>query len=124
MLSANLRLLELNTERRARVISAIRLAKQHLFKYMGYVGAYLLVGGVDATGPHLYDVSANGTSMSKPYAASGSGSYAAVTVLERDYKFAIDVSRCVCGSVCRCINESVSSYFLFVDAQRRGWLSL
>jgi hypothetical protein len=92
MLSANLRLLELNTERKARVITAVRVAKQHLFRYQGYVGAYLLIGGVDATGPHLYEVSAGGNSFSKPYAASGSGSYAAISVLERDYKYGIDVS--------------------------------
>jgi len=87
MLSADLRLLELNTDRKARVISAIRHAKQHLFRYMGYVGAYLLIGGVDPSGPHLYEVSASGTTMSKPYCANGSGSYSAISVLERDFKF-------------------------------------
>ncbi|MFH4982476.1 hypothetical protein AB6A40_009185 [Gnathostoma spinigerum] len=87
MLSAQLRLLELNTGRKAHVITALRRAKQHLFKYMGYIGAYLLIGGVDPTGPHLYDCSANGTTMSKPYAAQGSGSYAAISILERDFTF-------------------------------------
>jgi 20S proteasome subunit beta 2 len=86
MLSANLRLNELNTGKKARVITAMRHAKQHLFKYMGYIGAYLLIGGVDAVGPHLYDVSANGTTMAKAYASDGSGSYAAISVLERDFK--------------------------------------
>jgi 20S proteasome subunit beta 2 len=86
MLSANLRLNELNTGKKARVITAMRHAKQHLFKYMGYIGAYLLIGGVDSVGPHLYDVSANGTTMAKAYASDGSGSYAAISVLERDFK--------------------------------------
>lgn len=54
MLSAQLRLLELNTGKKARVVTALRRAKQHLFSYMGHVGAYLLIGGVDPTGPHLY----------------------------------------------------------------------
>uniref|UniRef100_A0A914RYW6 Proteasome endopeptidase complex n=1 Tax=Parascaris equorum TaxID=6256 RepID=A0A914RYW6_PAREQ len=49
MLSAQLRLLELNTGKKARVITAVRRAKQHLFQYMGYIGAYLLIGGVDPT---------------------------------------------------------------------------
>lgn len=44
MLSANLRLFEVQTGRKARVITALRMAKQHLFNYMGYVGAYLLIG--------------------------------------------------------------------------------
>lgn len=43
MLSANMRLQELNSGRKARVITALRMAKQHLFQYMGYIGAYLLV---------------------------------------------------------------------------------
>uniref|UniRef100_A0A8R1XSY1 proteasome endopeptidase complex n=1 Tax=Onchocerca volvulus TaxID=6282 RepID=A0A8R1XSY1_ONCVO len=86
MLSAQLRLLELNTGKKARVVTALRRAKQHLFSYMGHVGAYLLIGGVDPTGPHLYQCSANGYTQSKPFAAEGSGSYAATTVLERDFK--------------------------------------
>lgn len=56
MLSSQMRLLELNSERKARVITAVRRAKQHLFQYMGYIGAYLLIGGVDSTGAHLYEV--------------------------------------------------------------------
>jgi len=87
MLSANLRLIELNTGKKAQVITAVRQAKQHLYRYMGYIGAYLLIGGVDSTGPHIYDVSAEGTTMAKSYAADGSGSYAAISVLERDFKF-------------------------------------
>ncbi|VDK56422.1 unnamed protein product [Anisakis simplex] len=87
MLSAQLRLVELNTGKKARVVTAMRKAKQHLFQYMGYIGAYLLIGGVDNSGPHLYECSANGTTMSKPYASMGSGSYAAISVLERDFKF-------------------------------------
>ncbi|UMM15023.1 hypothetical protein L5515_002614 [Caenorhabditis briggsae] len=86
MLSGNLRLLELNTGRKARVITALRQAKQHLFNYQGYIGAYLLIGGVDPTGPHLYMCSANGTTMAFPFTAQGSGSYAAITILERDFK--------------------------------------
>jgi len=86
MVSANLRLQELNTNRSARVITAMRVAKQHLFKYMGYIGAYLLIGGVDPTGAYLYDVTANGVTMNRPYGADGSGSYAAITVLERDFR--------------------------------------
>uniref|UniRef100_A0A914E8K5 proteasome endopeptidase complex n=1 Tax=Acrobeloides nanus TaxID=290746 RepID=A0A914E8K5_9BILA len=90
MLSANLRLKELNTGKKARVITALRMAKQHLFQYMGYVGAYLLIGGVDPTGPVLYECSANAYSMAKPYAAMGSGSYAAISVLERDFRFNLE----------------------------------
>lgn len=44
MLAGNMRLMELNTGRKARVITALRHAKQHLFQYQGYIGAYLLIG--------------------------------------------------------------------------------
>jgi len=86
MISANLKLHELNTGRKARVIAALRTAKQHLFKYMGYVGAYLILGGVDFYGPHLYSVHAHGSTSVDPYLADGSGSLAALGVLERDFK--------------------------------------
>ncbi|KAK6039225.1 putative multicatalytic endopeptidase [Cooperia oncophora] len=95
MLSGTLRLMELNTGRKARVITALRHAKQHLFNYQGYVGAYLLIGGVDPTGPHLYECSANGTTMAKPFAAQGSGSYAAISILERDFKQDMTEEECV-----------------------------
>ncbi|KAI6218634.1 Proteasome subunit beta [Aphelenchoides fujianensis] len=91
MLSANLRLKELNSGKKARVVTAVKMAKQHLFQYQGHVGAYLLIGGVDATGPHLYDVSANGTSKHFPFIADGSGSYCAIAVLERDFKLGMSI---------------------------------
>uniref|UniRef100_A0AC35U0Q7 Proteasome subunit beta type-7 n=1 Tax=Rhabditophanes sp. KR3021 TaxID=114890 RepID=A0AC35U0Q7_9BILA len=87
MLSSQMRLLELNTGKKARVVAALRHVKQYLFQYQGYVGAYLLIGGVDPTGSHLYTVSANGFTLSRAYSAEGSGSYAAISVLERDFKF-------------------------------------
>ncbi|CAJ0567625.1 unnamed protein product, partial [Mesorhabditis spiculigera] len=46
--------------------------KQHLFNYQGYIGAYLLIGGVDPTGPHLYECTANTSTMHKEFAAQGS----------------------------------------------------
>uniref|UniRef100_A0A0R3S5T6 proteasome endopeptidase complex n=1 Tax=Elaeophora elaphi TaxID=1147741 RepID=A0A0R3S5T6_9BILA len=87
MLSAQLRLLELNTGKKARVVTALRRAKQHLFSYMGHVGAYLLIGGVDPTGPHFDGIVLRFLfSFLLPFASEGSGSYAATTVLERDFK--------------------------------------
>jgi len=86
MLGSNLQLIELNTERKARVITAVRRAKQHLYRYQGHIGAYLLIGGVDPSGPHLYEVHAHGSTATFPFASDGSGSYAAITILERDFK--------------------------------------
>jgi len=86
MLSANLRLYEMNNKCKADILMAVRRSRQHLFRHMGYICAYLLIGGVDSTGAHLYSVHAHGSSATRPYAAEGSGSYSAMSVLERDYK--------------------------------------
>jgi len=86
MIASNLKLQELNTGRKARVIAALRIAKQHLFRYMGYVSAYLVIGGVDYYGPHLYSVAAHGSTSMDPFIADGSGSLAALGVLERKFK--------------------------------------
>lgn len=66
-------------------------------RYQGYIGAYLIIGGVDALGPKLVSVSANGNSMPAPYLADGSGSLAAISIFEKDYKFDMEVG--VSGSV-------------------------
>jgi len=86
MIASNLKLQELNTGRKARVIAGLRIAKQHLFRYQGYVGAYLVIGGVDFYGPHLYSCHAHGSTGMDPYVADGSGSLAALGVLERAFK--------------------------------------
>jgi len=86
MLSSNLQLMELSTGRKARVVACLRIAKQHLFKHQGHVGAYLIIGGVDHYGPHLYEVHAHGSSSTLPYSADGSGSLAAMGILETRYK--------------------------------------
>lgn len=41
-----------------RVAAAAFLLKRHLFRYQGTVSAALVLGGVDAIGAHLYQVSA------------------------------------------------------------------
>lgn len=40
-----------------RVAAAAFLLKRHLFRYQGTVSAALVLGGVDAVGEHLYQVS-------------------------------------------------------------------
>ena len=46
----------LNTGRLVRIVAANRLDKQKLFRYQGHIGTYLIMGGVDATGAHLYEI--------------------------------------------------------------------
>jgi 20S proteasome alpha/beta subunit len=32
-----------------------------LCRYQGHIGTYLIMGGVDVTGPHLYEIAAHGS---------------------------------------------------------------
>lgn len=75
--------------------------------YQGYIGAYLVLGGVDSTGPHLFTIHAHGSTDKLPYVAMGiyysvshivlciclgSGSLAAMAVFEDRYKPEMEVS--------------------------------
>ena len=62
------------------------MLKQHLFRYQGYIGAYLVVAGVDPTGTHLFTVHAHGSTDKLPYVTMGSGSLAAMSVFESQWK--------------------------------------
>ncbi|KAL7073268.1 hypothetical protein ACQ4LE_007173 [Meloidogyne hapla] len=87
MMEGELELFELNNEgKKARVMMAGRRLRQYLFQYQGHVKAYLLVCGVDATGAHLFEVSATGGGYLKPFSADGSGSLCAMAELESGFK--------------------------------------
>lgn len=62
------------------------MLKQHLFQYQGHIGAYLVVAGVDPTGVGLYTVHAHGSTDKLPYVTMGSGSLAAMSVFETQWK--------------------------------------
>jgi len=42
-----------------------------LRRYQGYISAALVLGGVDATGPHIYSVHPHGSTDSLPYVTMG-----------------------------------------------------
>ena len=85
-MSSNLELHSLSTGRKPRVVTVMTMLKQHLFRYQGYIGAYLVVAGVDPTGAHLFTVHAHGSTDKLPYVTMGSGSLAAMSVFERLWK--------------------------------------
>ncbi|XP_053328962.1 proteasome subunit beta type-7 [Spea bombifrons] len=86
MISSNIELHSLSTGRLPRVATANRMLKQMLFRYQGYIGAALVLGGVDSTGPHLYSIYPHGSTDKLPYVTMGSGSLAAMAVFEDRYK--------------------------------------
>uniref|UniRef100_A0A673T8G1 proteasome endopeptidase complex n=1 Tax=Suricata suricatta TaxID=37032 RepID=A0A673T8G1_SURSU len=96
LISSNLELHSLSTGRLPRVVTANRMLKQMLFRYQGYIGAALVLGGVDVTGPHLYSIYPHGSTDKLPYVTMGSGSLAAMAVFED--KFRPDMEVCeACG---------------------------
>lgn len=62
------------------------MLKQYLFRYQGNIGAYLVVAGVDPTGAHLFTVHAHGSTDKLPYVTMGSGSLAAMSVFETQWR--------------------------------------
>lgn len=86
LIGSNLELHSLAQNRPPRVITALTLLKQHLFKYQGHLGAYLIVAGSDPTGAHLMSVQAHGSTDIGEYLSLGSGSLAAMAVLETNWR--------------------------------------
>uniref|UniRef100_U3F704 Proteasome subunit beta n=1 Tax=Micrurus fulvius TaxID=8637 RepID=U3F704_MICFL len=86
MISSNMELHSLSTGRLPRVVTANRMLKQMLFRYQGYIGAALVLGGVDVTGSHLYSIYPHGSTDKLPYVTMGSGSLAAMAVFEDKFK--------------------------------------
>lgn len=87
LVSGRLELHRLNTGRQSRVATAMTMLKQYLFRYQGHIGAALVLGGVDAVnGPQLFTVHPHGSVDKLPFVAMGSGSLAAMAVLETRWK--------------------------------------
>lgn len=86
MISSQLELHKLYTNRIARVCTAKQMLKQYLFRYQGHIGAALILGGVDVNGPQLYTIYPHGSTDKLPYCTMGSGSLAAIGVFESRWK--------------------------------------
>lgn len=86
LIESQLELQRLQTGRQPRVLGALTRLKQRLFRYQGYVSAALVLGGVDCTGSYLYTVYPHGSTDQLPYATMGSGSLAAMSIFESNYK--------------------------------------
>jgi len=86
LISSNMELHTLQSGRKPRVVTAMTMLKQMLFRYQGQIGAALVLGGVDATGPHLFTIHPHGSTDKLPYVTMGSGSLAAMAVFESGWK--------------------------------------
>ncbi|KAK7082708.1 Proteasome subunit beta type-7 [Halocaridina rubra] len=86
LMASQLELHRLNTGRQVPVVAANRMLKQMLFRYQGYIGAALVLGGVDKHGSHIYSIHPHGSTDRLPYTTMGSGSLAAMSVFEVHWK--------------------------------------
>ncbi|BFG02947.1 proteasome subunit beta type-7 [Drosophila madeirensis] len=88
--SSELDLHQLNTDRQVPVVCASMMLRRTLFRYQGHIGAALVMGGVDRRGPQIYCIYPCGSNDKLPYAAMGSGTLAAMSVLEHGWKPDLD----------------------------------
>ncbi|KAI9205005.1 proteasome subunit beta type-7 [Polychytrium aggregatum] len=86
LISSKLELHALSTGREARVVTAMTMLKQMLFKYQGHIGAALVLGGYDISGPQLYTIAPHGSTDKLPYVTMGSGSLAAMAIFEARWR--------------------------------------
>jgi len=86
MIKRELEMHRLNSHAENRVQMAAGRLVNHVFRYGGHIGTYLIIGGVDVKGPQLIEVSADGNSYAHPYLTLGSGSLAAMGIMETQYK--------------------------------------
>ena len=86
MIKRELELHRLNTHAENRVQMAAQRLTAHAFRYGGHIGTHLIVGGVDVKGPQLIECQNDGNMFALPYLTTGSGSLAAMAILETYYK--------------------------------------
>ncbi|KAI4292277.1 20S proteasome subunit beta 2 [Pancytospora philotis] len=72
--------------RRPYVAHAQRLIADYLHSYGGHIGAALVLGGIEASGPQLCSISPHGYSADRDFTSMGSGSYAAISVLQAGFR--------------------------------------
>eukprot|EP00816_Leptocylindrus_hargravesii_P009864 CAMPEP_0196808598 /NCGR_PEP_ID=MMETSP1362-20130617/8585_1 /TAXON_ID=163516 /ORGANISM="Leptocylindrus danicus, Strain CCMP1856" /LENGTH=291 /DNA_ID=CAMNT_0042182997 /DNA_START=24 /DNA_END=902 /DNA_ORIENTATION=- len=86
LISSQMALLRLNTKSESRVVTACTMLKRMLFRYQGHVSAALVLGGVDEAGPHVYQIYPHGSTGKLPYTTMGSGSLAAMSAFETEWR--------------------------------------
>lgn len=86
LISSQLELLRMNTHSQSRVVTACTQLKRRLFQHQGQISAALVLGGCDVSGPCIYEIHPHGSTSKLNFATMGSGSLAAMSVLESSWK--------------------------------------
>eukprot|EP01061_Rhynchopus_euleeides_P034028 TRINITY_DN57710_c0_g1_i1.p1 TRINITY_DN57710_c0_g1~~TRINITY_DN57710_c0_g1_i1.p1 ORF type:complete len:292 (+),score=114.22 TRINITY_DN57710_c0_g1_i1:52-876(+) len=77
-----------------RMMHAETLLSNHLSRYQGYIGAHLILGGIDCKGPQLCAISNHGYIKHHTFLTMGSGSLAAQAILDSKYKDKMTEKEC------------------------------
>lgn len=86
LMRSQLELLRMETHAQTRMVTAVTHLKRMLYRYQGAIVVGLVLGGVDVTGAHIYEVTPHGFTAKAPFAAEGSGTLAAISVLEAGWR--------------------------------------
>lgn len=86
MASRELQLFSYRNMKQPYITHAERMIVDYLHGYGGQIGAALVLGGIDNNGARLYSISPHGYSVSLDFTSLGSGSYAAIAILESGYR--------------------------------------
>jgi 20S proteasome subunit beta 2 len=86
LLSNQLELIRVSTGKESRVKSSISICQKILYTHKGFLSAALIVGGLDFNGSQLYAVYPHGSSEKVSFVSLGSGSLAATSILDNNFK--------------------------------------
>jgi proteasome beta subunit len=105
IITANAQLYRINLNRPMPIGSADRMTSNLLFSARGLM-AQILVGGVDETGPHLYNLDPFGSLTEEKVTSTGSGSPLATGVLEDKFKEGMTVEEAL-PIIARAVNAAM-----------------
>ncbi|XES77870.1 MAG: archaeal proteasome endopeptidase complex subunit beta [Candidatus Bathyarchaeia archaeon] len=105
IITANAQLYRINLNRPMPINAAARMTSNLLFSARGLM-AQILVGGVDSTGPHLYNLDPYGSVTEETVTSTGSGSPLAIGVLEDKFKTDMTVEEAL-PVIARAVNAAM-----------------
>ena len=107
ILTANAHLYKINLNRPMPVASAARLVANLLFnaRYIP-LATQVLVGGVDTTGPHVFNLDPYGSLTEEKSVSTGSGSPVAYGILEDKYREGLPISE-VLPTIAKAVNAAM-----------------
>ena len=105
IITANAQLYKINLNRPMPIASAARMTSNLLFSARG-LQAQILVGGVDDTGPHLYNLDPFGSLTEEKMTSTGSGSPLAIGVLEDKFQEGMTIEEAL-PIVVRAVNAAM-----------------